>query len=260
MAIMAGDAVSAARAATAPPVVAFRIPPGTLSANLVRFAVQSNISLGLDAVDACVGTAPGLLGLYTVEAGLQRILSGTGCGYRALDARAYVIEPLPRSFASVMAAPADNPASVEVAELVVTAQHPSTPGDLGGWGGLDLATAVSNVLGGVIGGGVGSRPAAACEDCSGSEPVVIVGAAPVRQPPAGSDSPAGVPEPGTWATMLLGLAALGTSLRRRRDHIVKKTASDLDLAPPDRSRLYAPGGARIANTGPSIQSLARPPR
>src|SRR5271167_4661712 len=79
-AFLAGCAAGAARAAT--PAIAFNVPPGPLSAELVKFAVEANISIGLEAVGGCTSPARGLAGRYTVEEGLQRILKGSGCAYR----------------------------------------------------------------------------------------------------------------------------------------------------------------------------------
>ena len=188
--LVAGCAAGAAHAATAPRTIAFNIPVGTLSAAMVKFAVQSNVSLGLGAVDACADPAQGLTGRYTVEDGLQRILKDTGCGYRALDARAYMIEPLPQTFASAIAAAAESP-TVELAELVVIAPPRTTPGDLSNWvatGGL--ATTVSNILDDALGSQLGG----VCEGCWASRGALpALGGFPKSSPRApGPDSVAEV--------------------------------------------------------------------
>ena len=203
---VAGYAAGAALAATTARAIEFNIPPETLSTALVKFAVQSNISLGLGDVDACADPGRGLTGRYTVEDGLQQILNGTGCGYRVLDSRAYMIEPLPQTFASAAAAESQ---TVEVSELVVS--PPSDPSDLAATD--NLATALSHLF--------GSQSGAACDGCSGSEAFPILDITPVLAPRPSPDLTAEVSEPGAWATLLLGLGAIGASLRLRRDHVIK---------------------------------------
>jgi iron complex outermembrane receptor protein len=126
-AVMAGCAAGMARAAPPAPAIAFSIPPGPLSAGLVKFAVQANISLGLGAVDACSGSSRGLSGRYTVEEGLRRILKGSGCAYRRLDAGAFEIRALPRRAPAPFVAAGEAPARPELAELVVVATGRTTP-------------------------------------------------------------------------------------------------------------------------------------
>jgi len=259
--LMAGYAVGAAHAATPARTIAFSIPPGTLSDDLVKFAIQSNISVGLDAVDACADHAGGLKGRYTIEDGLQRILNGTGCGYRALDARAYVIQPLPRTFASTMVPPGDSPPSVELSELVVTAPRLTTPGDLSNGGATDgLATTVSNVLGDGLGSQSGAsepaQPLQAPLPILGVAPVAGQHPTPVLEPPPVSALGAAVPEPGAWATMLLGLGALGASLRRRRDHLVNKRPA-VSAAPNAASDWRSASDGLSCSTVPHRQ-LQRP--
>ena len=108
---------------TAAPTIAFNVPVGPLSSTLVTFAVQANVSIGLSAVGACAGPARGLVGRFTVEAGLARLLSGSGCGVRKLDARAFEVQPSPKAPATpaVVAGPSD------VSELVVVATRRPTP-------------------------------------------------------------------------------------------------------------------------------------
>jgi iron complex outermembrane recepter protein len=124
VALMAGCLGGAAHAAP-PPTITFSIPAGPLSAGLVKFAVQANISLGLGAVDACAATSPGLTGPHTIEDGLQLMLKGSGCGYRRLDARAYEIRPA-RIAPSPVVTGAGNPTRADLAELVVVATHRPT--------------------------------------------------------------------------------------------------------------------------------------
>jgi outer membrane receptor protein involved in Fe transport len=112
--------------AAPPPTITFSIPAGPLSAGLVKFAIQANISLGLGAVDACAATSRGLAGRHTVEEGLKLMLKGSGCSYRQLDARAYEIRPAPRIAPPPALTAAGNPSAADLSELVVVATHRTT--------------------------------------------------------------------------------------------------------------------------------------
>lgn len=74
-------------------LITFAVPAGPLRPALVTFALQAHISLSLGAADAC-GPTRGLAGRHEVEEGLRQVLAGTGCGYRKIDAGAFVIERL----------------------------------------------------------------------------------------------------------------------------------------------------------------------
>jgi len=137
-ALIAGSTGGLARAAPPAAIVAFNIAASPLQSALVKFAVQANISLGLDAVDACSGVARALTGRYTIEEGLQRILRGSGCGYRRLDAGAYEIRPLPRTAPAPAIAANESPTRADLSELVVVATRQTTPADR-------LAYAVSSI-------------------------------------------------------------------------------------------------------------------
>lgn len=137
-ALMAGSGGGVAQAAAPAPVVAFNIAASPLPSALVKFAVQANISLDLGAVDACFGVGRGLMGRYTVEKGLQRILRGSGCGYSRVDARAYEIRPLARIGPSPVIADSEGRTRADLSELVVVATRRTTPADR-------LAYAVSSI-------------------------------------------------------------------------------------------------------------------
>jgi len=72
-------AAPAAFAANAP-VYQFRIPPKPVAEALIDFAVQSNLSIGGAA--ACPGNSAGLVGAFTIDDGLKRLLAGAGCRFR----------------------------------------------------------------------------------------------------------------------------------------------------------------------------------
>jgi outer membrane receptor protein involved in Fe transport len=135
-ALVAGCIAGAARAAA--PAIAFNVPPGPLSQELVKFAVEANISIGLGAVNSCTSPGRGLVGRYGVEEGLQRLLKGSGCAYRRIDARAYEVRTAPKAPRRPVIAAVPTPTSADLEELVVVATRRSTPAD-------SLAYAVSSI-------------------------------------------------------------------------------------------------------------------
>ena len=70
---------------------AFSIPSQPLPQAVVAFGVQSGVSIGSGPAASC-GRSRALRGRFEIEAGLTRLLSGTGCTWRRIDGRAYVIE------------------------------------------------------------------------------------------------------------------------------------------------------------------------
>lgn len=127
--LLAGCAAGATQASAQTPTIAFNIPAGPLSAGLVKFAVQANVSIGLGVVDGCSGADHGLVGRYTIEEGLKRILKGSGCTYRRLDARAFEIQPSPRTAPAPVVTASESPTRAELTELVVVATRVTTPAD-----------------------------------------------------------------------------------------------------------------------------------
>ncbi|WP_304164258.1 TonB-dependent receptor domain-containing protein [Phenylobacterium aquaticum] len=116
---------SPARAAA--PVHAFNIPRKPLSAALVDLALQAGVSISTRAAETCAPSSQPLIGRYSLGQALDRLLAGTGCGYRLVDARAVEIVRLPPP------RPAATPLRVaplaDVAELVVVATRQPTPAD-----------------------------------------------------------------------------------------------------------------------------------
>jgi iron complex outermembrane receptor protein len=53
--------------------------------------VQSNLSVG--GSQACTGSSPGLIGRFTIQEGLRRLLSGSGCDFRRIGADAVRVVP-----------------------------------------------------------------------------------------------------------------------------------------------------------------------
>jgi outer membrane receptor protein involved in Fe transport len=69
----------------------FNVPPGSLKANLVDLAVQAKVSLAMNNVQKCRPPAQSVVGHLTLRDGLNRLLAGTGCGYRLIGAEALVV-------------------------------------------------------------------------------------------------------------------------------------------------------------------------
>jgi outer membrane receptor protein involved in Fe transport len=112
----------------ADPTYGFVIPRKPLAAALVDFAIQSNISVGTGRIGPCAGVVRSLVGRYSVRAGLDRLLSGSGCGFRRLDAGAYEIVRLtpPAIAPASVARPS---AAADVADIVVVATGRPAPAD-----------------------------------------------------------------------------------------------------------------------------------
>jgi len=123
-------ALAAAACVTAGPVLAqspppFAIRPQPLSSALVEFASTAKVSISAEAARSC-GPTRGLTGRFSTIPALRRLLSGTGCDFRTIDAVTFVIVKAaparrPPARASTGPAAAPSPAGPsEVAELVVT--------------------------------------------------------------------------------------------------------------------------------------------
>ena len=82
----------------------FSIPSRPLPQAVVAFGLQSGVSIGSGQAASC-GRSRALRGRFEVEAGLTRLLSGTGCTWRRIDSRAYVIERAVRPARPVVTRP-----------------------------------------------------------------------------------------------------------------------------------------------------------
>ncbi len=106
---------------------AFSIQPKIASEALIEFAVEANISIG--GVNTCHGASPGLIGRFSIDEGLSRLLAKTGCAYRRVATdTVYVFSAPPARSPTVRNSPTQPPAvhapsPLELAEaspLVVT--------------------------------------------------------------------------------------------------------------------------------------------
>lgn len=115
-------------AAAAADPTAFSIPAQPLPQAIVAFGVQSGVSIGSGAARTC-GPSRGLRGRFDIESGLTRLLEGTGCTWRRVDGRAYVIERSARPARPVVTRPrpaptppvTDDQVPAVLDEVVVTA-------------------------------------------------------------------------------------------------------------------------------------------
>ncbi len=151
--VLAGLAWSLCSAALAATPDRFAIPSQPLQDAVIAFGGQAGISIGSGAAQSC-GWSRALHGRFEIETGLSRLLSGTGCTWRRIDDRAYVIV---RSQASApiwswqrYSAPGSSQpveeAPTAVADVIVTATREDraladTPYALTALGGQDFDTA-----------------------------------------------------------------------------------------------------------------------
>lgn len=113
-------------AEAASPTVALNIPRLSLSQALNSLAIQANVSISTGRAMGCLDPRSGLKGRYRLDQGLSRILRGTGCSYRILDAGA--VEVFRNPVAEPVSA-SSTPASSAVTaldELVIVATRRPT--------------------------------------------------------------------------------------------------------------------------------------
>ena len=87
---------------------AYSIPSQPLPQAVVAFGVQSGVSIGSGPAASC-GRSRALRGRFETEAGLTRLLAGTGCTWRRIDGRAYMIERVVRPARPVVTRPLPAP-------------------------------------------------------------------------------------------------------------------------------------------------------
>lgn len=133
-------------ASAAQPRLSFDIPSKPLKTALVDLAVQAGVSISTQAAARCAPMSQPLRGRYTLQEGLTKLLAGTGCGFRLIDAGAIEIVRLPPAKPLFRKLHQPEPASSPVLDaLVVVATRRPTPADR-------LAYAVSAVEGSAIRG------------------------------------------------------------------------------------------------------------
>jgi iron complex outermembrane receptor protein len=124
----------------------FDIPSKPLKTALVDLAVQAGVSISTQAAAGCASVSRPLRGRFTLQDGLTRLLAGTGCGFRLIDARAIEIVRLQPDKPVFRKVTRPEPTSLEALdELVVVATRRPTPADR-------LAYAVSAVEASTIAG------------------------------------------------------------------------------------------------------------
>jgi outer membrane receptor protein involved in Fe transport len=82
-ALAAVHAAWGAPALAAQPTYGFSLPPQPTPDALIAIALRTGVSIG--GADLCRGRSPGLVGSYTVEAALHRILAGSDCTIQRVD-------------------------------------------------------------------------------------------------------------------------------------------------------------------------------
>ncbi|MDR3508091.1 MAG: TonB-dependent receptor [Caulobacteraceae bacterium] len=108
----------------------FRIEPKPLTAALTDFALQANVSVSTEAASRCAPLRHPLIGRYAHRTALAMILAGSGCGFRQIDATAFVIvrTPPPTPAAAPAQRPpaqAPPPAPLSVPLVVVATRRPT---------------------------------------------------------------------------------------------------------------------------------------
>jgi outer membrane receptor protein involved in Fe transport len=111
--------------ARAAPNVAFNIPKAPLNQALVAFAVQAGMSISTGRAAGCAAPQAPLVGRFTPEDGLRRLLSGTGCSYRMVAADAVEVFRAPARVAGPTVLP-EPQAEANLGELIVVATRRPT--------------------------------------------------------------------------------------------------------------------------------------
>ncbi|MDR3508882.1 MAG: TonB-dependent receptor [Caulobacteraceae bacterium] len=109
-----------------PRSVDYAIPAEPVSSAVIDFAVQSNVSIG--SAQHCSGRSTPLVGRFTVEAGLARLLASTSCDFKVVAPGAFQLFERPRPVPAIAlrgpkpapTAPASPPPDPR-SELIVTA-------------------------------------------------------------------------------------------------------------------------------------------
>ncbi|QTC91950.1 TonB-dependent receptor domain-containing protein [Brevundimonas goettingensis] len=87
---------------------------------VLNLGAQTGISIGAGEAAACGWSRP-VQGMFEVEAALRLMLSGSGCTYRRIDDRTFLIVRRPAARPPVRPAPPPEPEAVELGDVIVTA-------------------------------------------------------------------------------------------------------------------------------------------
>ena len=89
--MLAGAGAQAAE----PGVRSFDVPPSRLTDALVGFALQADVTVGGSGLAACGTRSPGVRGRLAAATALARLLEGTGCDFRVIDAGSFQVLRVP---------------------------------------------------------------------------------------------------------------------------------------------------------------------
>lgn len=108
-------------------LIFFEVASQPLSEALIAFALQGNLSIGLDGIDASTLSSDRLSGLYTTRQGFRLLLNGTGLAYEFVDEKTVrVFRALPQrrtrraAINTLQEEPRVERASFRLEELTVT--------------------------------------------------------------------------------------------------------------------------------------------
>jgi iron complex outermembrane recepter protein len=115
-----------AETAAAEPSRPFNIPAQPLGDALVDFGLQAGVSVGAGDLSLCSPQSRPVIGAYTPQRALARLLAGSRCDFRAVDAHAFSVGPIAVP-TTAAAAPsqrvepvAEGPSPVMLLDLTVT--------------------------------------------------------------------------------------------------------------------------------------------
>ncbi|MBD2839966.1 TonB-dependent receptor [Pseudomonas sp. JM0905a] len=97
----------------------YRVPAGSLSTALTRFAGQAGVSLSVDPSLVNGLSSPGLQGEYGVEEGFGALLRGSGLMLVPAGTGSYILQPVPRQDGAVQ----------ELPSTAIIGQHDGAAGD-----------------------------------------------------------------------------------------------------------------------------------
>lgn len=114
--------------------MAFDLPQQPLKTSLIQVALKAQVSISTQNLLRCAQQAPAVRGELGLEAVLERLLAGSGCTFRMLDAGSVEIVPIqpPPARAQVaepVAAPIPSDPLDTVSPIIISATRQPTPAD-----------------------------------------------------------------------------------------------------------------------------------